>query len=228
MLLNKIKNYLLAFTIVSTGVLYYMYNSSNIERKRLENNVLAQENVITEINGRYINQSTILTATKEELNIAKKKAKLDSSLLSTYERKLINADKAMKAAGLKIENLEATIMSLTQTIDSFKIASDTAYIDNGNLHISFNKYEDRYWTIELDPISVNINNPNNILVSDLSLKAINRVYQTTFIDRYRAKDGVKVTFLPSIRFWLPYKYESTVIAENPKTQIISNTVIKWE
>jgi hypothetical protein len=225
-MLNSIFTYL-KLAVLGAAILFgYLYFNALQETKRLDANLNRVRRMHTTVSGLYVNQTDVLVATELELNGARKKNDADRS---DYERLLIKAEDRAKKAELEVKELKYVIMTEIEAIDSSKAQVDTAYLDSlKNLNIKLKTLEFGGFKISIDTIVINASNPSKIKVNQPAVTATYSTEIDIFINMYKEKNGKRIKYLKKMRFWLPWKDESTIVSTDPNATIKENISIQWE
>lgn len=225
-MLNSLFTYFKLAVLGAAIIFGYLYFNQLEETKRVEANLNRVRRMHKTVSGLFISQSDVLVATQSELNSAKKKNSADRS---EYEKVLVKAEERIKKAEIEVKNLKYIIMTEISAKDSGTAEVDTAYIDSlKTLNIKLKTREFGHFTVDVDTIKVDASNPSRIKVNQPIIKAYYKTEIDVFINMYKEKNGKRIKYLKNLRFWLPWKDESTIMAEDPNATITGNTTITWE
>ena len=225
-MLNSLFTYFKLAVLGAAIIFGYLYFNQLEETKRVEANLNRVRRMHKTVSGLYISQSDVLIATQSELNSAKKKNAVDRS---DYEKLLVKAEERIKKAEIEVKDLKYIIMTEIEAKDSGIAEVDTAYIDSlKTLNIKLKTREFGHFIVDVDTIKVDASNPSKIKVNQPIIKASYKTEIDVFINMYKEKNGKRIKYLKNLRFWLPWKDESTIMADDPNATITGNTTITWE
>lgn len=225
-MLNSIFTYFKLAVLGAAIVFGCLYFRQVEKTKRVETNLNRVRRMHKTVSGLYISQSDVLIATQSELHSAKKKSDADRS---DYEKLLVKAEERIKKAEIEVKDLKYIIMTEIEAKDSGRAEVDTAYIDSlKTLNIKLKTREFGHFVVDVDTIKVDASNPSKIKVNQPIIKASYKTEIDVFINMYKEKNGKRIKYLKNLRFWLPWKDESTIMADDPNATITGNTTITWE